>query len=180
MEGLSPRVVVVMGVSGSGKSTLGAALADRLGCAFIEGDAFHAPASIGKMRAGRPLDDADRWPWLDRLGATARAAVARQDIAVLACSALKRSYRDRLALAAGMPLLFVLLDTDEAELARRLAERADHYMPPCLLASQLATLERPAVEECAVTLDATQPLQVLAAEAFAWLARVGWENAPRR
>ncbi|RZM19921.1 MAG: gluconokinase, partial [Sphingomonas sp.] len=119
-----------MGVSGSGKSTIGAALASRLACEFLEGDAFHTQDSIAKMRAGQPLDDEDRWPWLDRVAISLRETTETYGVAVAACSALKRIYRDRLSRTAGIPLLFVFLDTtDQDELSRRLAHRSGHYMP---------------------------------------------------
>jgi len=162
------RAIVAIGVSGSGKSTLGAGLAADLGCPFLEGDDFHSPASVAKMRAGEPLVDDDRWPWLDQLGAAIGRAVAEAGVAVVACSALKRSYRERLSAAAGVPLRFVLLDAGRGELARRLVARPDHYMPASLLDSQLAALERPAADEPAVTLDASQPREVLTQEALAW------------
>lgn len=133
-------------------------LADRLGCAGFEGDSFHGEANVAKMRAGHPLEDTDRWPWLDRLGAAIGEAVRRDGMAVAACSALKRSYRARLERAAGVPLLFVLLDGDRSELARRLAGRTGHYMPPSLLDSQLATLERPAADENAMVLACSWPI----------------------
>jgi gluconokinase len=164
-----PQAIVVMGVSGSGKSTLAAALADRLGCPLLEGDAYHAAASIAKMEAGHALTDTDRWPWLDRLGGAIGTAVAARGMAVAACSALRRSYRERLALAAGGPLRFVLLDTVPAEIARRLRTRPGHYMPASLLDSQLATLERPQPDEQALTLDAARPPDVLCAQVLAWM-----------
>ncbi|MFD1034041.1 gluconokinase [Sphingomonas hankookensis] len=152
-----------MGVCGCGKSTLMRHLADRLDCAGFEGDAFHGEANVAKMRAGHPLDDADRWPWLDRLGAAIGAAVQRDGLAIAACSALKRSYRERLEQAAGVPLLFVLLDGDRAAFAKRLARRRGHYMPPSLLDSQLATLERPTPDENALVLPCTWPVGRLSA-----------------
>lgn len=164
------RAIVVMGVSGSGKSTLAAVLARRLRCPAIEGDDFHDPASVAKMRAGRALDDADRWPWLDRLGeAIGVAAGAGAGVAVASCSALKRSYRARLDAASGMALAYVLLDVDEGELARRLAGRTGHYMPASLLDSQLVTLERPAADEHALVLDAARTPDALCADVLAWL-----------
>ena len=174
----APRAIIVMGVSGSGKSTLAAELARRLGGRFLEWDDFHAAASVAKMHAGIALDDADRWPWLDRLGA-AIGASARESgqetgqggIAVATCSALKRSYRERLARAAGVGMGFVLLDTMPGEIARRLAARTGHYMPATLLGSQLATLERPAADECALTLDAAQSPDRLADAVLAWIGR---------
>ncbi len=147
--------VVVMGVSGSGKSTIGAALAARLGCQFLEGDAFHTPHSVAKMRAGQPLDDQDRWPWLDRVAASLQDAARIDGVAVAACSALKRIYRDRLSRMASIPLLFVFLDTtDQDELSKRLAHRSGHYMPTSLITSQLDTLEKPQPDEPALTLSA--------------------------
>lgn len=168
MTGLPPCAIVVMGVSGCGKSTLAAHLAAYLACPALDGDDFHAAASIAKMRAGQPLADADRWPWLDRLGGAVGAAVVREGIAVAACSALKRSYRERLEVAAKVPLLFVLLDGDRDDIAAHLAERGDHYMPPSLLGSQFAALERPAADECSITLAAYRPAEALCADALAW------------
>ena len=148
-----PRcAIVVMGVSGCGKSTLMHDLAVHLACPAFEGDDFHGAANVAKMQAGRPLDDADRWPWLDRLGTAIGAAVRRDGLAVAACSALKRSYRDRLERAAGVPLLFVLLDGRREEIAERLAGRTRHYMPASLLGSQLDALERPTPDERALQL----------------------------
>jgi gluconokinase len=157
-----------MGVSGCGKTTLTAHLAAHLSCPAFEGDDFHAAASIAKMRAGRPLDDADRWPWLDRLGAAIGAGAGEEGIAVAACSALKRSYRERLEAAAGLPLLFVLLDGERDEIAAQLASRRQHYMPPSLLDSQFAALERPAADERALVLHCYAPLDSLRRDVLAW------------
>lgn len=162
-------VVVVTGVSGSGKSTIGRALADRLGWDLLEGDDFHPAANVEKMRRGVPLDDADRAPWLDRLHAAIADRVAAGNAlagnnAVLASSALKRRYRDRLrqGLDPGA-VRFVHLDVDRATLERRLREREGHYMPPSLLDSQLADLEPPTAGE-ALVVDATRsPDEVVAA-----------------
>lgn len=165
---MPPCAIVVMGVSGCGKSTLVAHLAAHLPCPAIEGDDFHAAASIAKMRAGQPLDDADRWPWLDRLGAAIGAAVRENGIVFAACSALKRSYRDRLERAAGVPLLFVLLDGDRAEIAARIALRTRHYMSPSLLDSQFAVLERPAADERALVLPCFAPIEDLRRHVLAW------------
>lgn len=164
-----PMAVIVMGVSGSGKSTLGNLLAETLGCPFLEGDSYHDAAAIEKMRAGHPLDDADRWPWLDRLGRALGDAAMTNGRAVAACSALRRCYRDRLIAAVGGQLRFVLLDTDRAELMRRLSDRPGHYMPPSLLDSQLETLERPSPEEPVLTLDSRRPAEELCAVAMKWL-----------
>ena len=161
-----------MGVSGCGKSTLVGHLAAHWNCRAFEGDDFHAPASVAKMRSGQPLDDADRWPWLDRLGAAIGAAVADNGVAIAACSALKRSYRERLERAAGVPLLFVLLDGERSEIAERLAARTDHYMSPDLLDSQFAALERPARDEPALALHCYRPLDDLRADILAWARTV--------
>jgi gluconokinase len=168
-DGIVPRAIIVMGVSGSGKSTLGALLAEKLHCRFLEGDTFHAPESIAKMRSGEPLGDEDRWPWLDRLGAAMATSLASEGLVVAACSALKRAYRQRLSRAVGGPVSFVLLKTDEAELMRRMTARRDHYMPASLLTSQVAALEEPTPDEPAITLDAGQPPEQLYRSAYAWL-----------
>lgn len=137
-----PLRIVVMGVSGSGKTTLGRLLATMLDARFFEADEFHAPESIAKMSAGIALTDEDRWPWLERL-AEAVAAEARP--AVVACSALKRSYRDLLRQRLGA-VRFVHPHGDPKIILARMAARTDHYMPPELLKSQIATLEDPAGE----------------------------------
>jgi gluconokinase len=166
------HAIVLMGVSGSGKSTLSGYLAELLGCPVLEGDAFHSAANVAKMTAGHPLTDEDRWPWLGALGNAIGTAAMGHGRAVAACSALKRSYRERLCAASSVPLYFVLLDTDRAEIARRLANRPGHYMPPSLLDSQLATLERPGVDECALTLDATRAPALLSADVLGWVQSV--------
>ena len=158
-----------MGVSGSGKSTLGPLLARELHCQFLEGDDFHDGAAVAKMRAGQALCDDDRWPWLDRLGAAIGSAIADQGLAVAACSALRRSYRDRLVAAIPVLTRFVLLDNSRDELERRLASRVRHYMPPSLLDSQLETLERPGADEAAVAFDASAPPDALCRMTLAWL-----------
>jgi len=138
-------IVVVMGVSGCGKTVVGQTLAAALGWPFIEGDDFHPPENVARMAAGTPLTDADRWPWLDRLAAEMAAILARGGHAVLACSALKQSYRDRLVRAATAPgdVRFVHLKCDYHTIATRLAARQHRYMPASLLASQFAALEEP-------------------------------------
>jgi gluconokinase len=165
------RAIIVMGVSGSGKSTLAALLAQMLDCPFLEGDAFHSAANVAKMRGGEPLTDGDRGPWLDTLGHALGDAARTHGTAVAACSALKRAYRDRLRAAAAMPIRFVFLAGTRPELLRRLRERPHHYMPASLLESQLATLERPGVEEGALTLDGGPSPAVLACDVMAWLAQ---------
>lgn len=135
-------MLVVMGVSGSGKSTVGEALASSLGWRFLDADSFHPAANVSKMKAGIPLTDDDRWPWLDRLADEMRAILGKGENAVLACSALKASYRERLARAGDVR--FVYLEGDKATIAARIAARDHQYMPASLLDSQFATLEPPA------------------------------------
>lgn len=161
--------IIAMGVSGSGKSTLGALLANKLDCPFLEGDDFHDARAIAKMSAGQPLDDDDRWPWLDRLGLAVGEALTSGGRVVAACSALRRSYRERLRGAIAAPTRFVMLDASHDELLRRLTSRSDHYMPASLLESQLATLERPGADEAVFTLDAAAPPERLCEIAQAWL-----------
>nr|WP_329959225.1 gluconokinase [Sphingomonas sp. Leaf21] len=165
----SACAIVVMGVSGTGKTTLSQRLGTTLGCPVLEGDDYHSAANVAKMQTGHPLTDEDRWPWLDRLGAAIGTTARERGIAVAACSALRRAYRERLSRAAGVPLFFLLLDTGAEQIARRMRGRSGHYMPPSLLDSQLATLERPGADECALTLDAGRSPDLLVAEALAWI-----------
>lgn len=154
------RIVVVMGVSGSGKSTIAAALADRMGWQFLDGDDFHPRENVDKMRAGVALTDIDRWPWLDHIRAELNHLVAAGRSVTLACSALKRSYRDVLR-SADVPVQFVYLQAMEDRLANRIAKRSDHYFSPVLLASQFAALEEPQEDEGVGTVRATLPHQVV-------------------
>jgi gluconokinase len=142
-------IVLVMGVAGAGKTTIGTALAARLGWRFIDADDYHPPENVAKMKAGIPLEDADRWPWLQTLADQIDRWLAARKTVVLACSALKQSYRD--VLAQGRPgVRFVHLEGDKALIRRRLDARRGHYMPAILLDSQFAALEPPAD---AVTVD---------------------------
>ncbi|GIT80536.1 gluconokinase [Leifsonia sp. LS1] len=152
-------LVVVMGVSGSGKSTVGALVAAELGVVFVDGDALHPAANVAKMASGIPLTDADREPWLDAVGRTLADAAA--DGLVLACSALKRVYRDRIRSHAPATL-FAELDGTEEELAARMV-RPGHFMPPSLLASQLATLQPLQEDESGLRLHVDQTPEALAA-----------------
>lgn len=165
--------VVVMGVASCGKTTIGAALAERIGARFIEGDQLHAPESIAKMSRGEALTDEDRWPWLARVGSSLQG----NDAAVVSCSALKRRYRAAIADAAGRPVLFIHLHGARDSLARRIAARKGHFMPASLLDSQLATLEMPEADEAAITLDidAASDQIITAAEDF---LRKGPTHAP--
>lgn len=138
--GETPTSVVVMGVSGSGKSTVARGLAERLGWEFAEGDDFHPPANVEKMRSGTPLDDEDRWPWLRALAAWIGSSEQAGKSVVVTCSALKRAYRD--VLREGHPSVWFAHVIADAELLReRVTNRAGHYMPSTLLDSQLALLE---------------------------------------
>jgi gluconokinase len=137
------RIIIVMGVSSSGKSTVGHAIARALHVPFLDGDGYHPEANVEKMRAGIPLNDEDRWPWLERLALALHEAADRKDAAVGACSALKRTYRQYLADKAGEPILFVYLDGSREVIAERMARRKHEYMPTSLLDSQFATLEVP-------------------------------------
>lgn len=144
--------IVVMGVSGCGKSSAGRALAERLGARFVEGDSLHPSANVAKMRAGIPLEDEDRQPWLELVGRTLAAASEAEGV-IVACSALKKSYRDLLRRLAGPELRFIHLKGDRAVLAARMANRPGHYMPVSLLDSQLATLEATDGEKDVLMLD---------------------------
>lgn len=161
--------LVVMGVSGCGKSELGRSVAAHTGARFIEADAFHPPSNIDKMRRGIPLGDADRAGWLGVLAEQLIAARAEGVPAVLACSALKRRYRDQLRAAApGLCFAFLQLSRDAA--ARRVADRPGHYMPPSLVDSQFADLEPPLGEDGVIVLDALLPLDVLVPRTLTWLS----------
>ena len=138
--------VVVMGVSGCGKSTVAEGIAAVLGLHYIDGDQLHPEQNIARMRAGIPLQDEDRWPWLDRVGACLADSVRWPQGIAIACSALRRAYRDRLR-AAAPGVRFVFLDGDAELIRSRMAARTGHYMPEAMLASQLRTLERPAPDE---------------------------------
>ena len=159
-------LVVVMGVSGSGKSTVGAALADALGVPFTDSDGLHPAANVAKMTQGIPLTDADREPWLDAVGA--RLAEHTGTGLVVACSALRRAYRDRLRSHAP-DVVFVHLHGEREVIARRQATRPGHFMPASLLDSQFATLEPPAGEPRVLEVDATRPMHDLVRTVVAWL-----------
>jgi gluconokinase len=156
--------ILLMGVSGSGKSTIGPLLGQALGVAFADADAFHPPANIEKMSRGEALNDADRAPWLDAIGAWLGAHAG----GIAGCSALKRAYRDRLrALAPGLRILYLF--GDAAMIATRQSARSDHFMPASLMASQFATLEPPGADERAIILDTGAPPAAVVAQALAAL-----------
>jgi gluconokinase len=156
-------IVVVAGVSGSGKTTVGALLAARLGWAFAEGDCFHPAANVGKMQAGVPLTDADRWPWLGAITAWMDKRIAAGDSAVLTCSALKRSYRDLLLSGRPASRLVFLQPGYDVE-AGRLAARQGHFFPPSLLDSQFADLESPLPDEGVLVVRAQGPPAAIVSE----------------
>ncbi|HEY8623031.1 MAG TPA: gluconokinase [Casimicrobiaceae bacterium] len=168
-------IVVVMGVCGCGKTTVGRALANQLGWPFFDADDFHPQANIAKMAKGVALTDEDREPWLDRLAAEVREVDRKRQHAVLACSALKESYRQRIARGrenpeaegeGGSAVRIVYLKGDAKTIEPRLALRSGHYMPPSLLASQFAALEEPGD---AMVIDIRQTIEAQAAQIAAAL-----------
>ena len=170
-EAKNGTALVVMGVSGSGKTTVGELLAKQLGWAFLEGDRLHPPANVEKMRQGIPLTDADRWPWLDRIGEELKSWAGEDKSGVLPCSALKRAYRDRIR-AARPDVRFVYVKGSEALIAARVAARHHEYMPASLLRSQFDTLEEPTLgEPGVVTVDAGGTVGEEVAEVIAALDR---------
>ncbi|MBO9649373.1 MAG: gluconokinase [Variovorax sp.] len=160
--------VLVMGVSGCGKSTVAVRLASALGARLIEGDDFHLPSSQRKMRDGIPLNDNDRWPWLDQLGALLSADTGS---AVLTCSALKRAYRDRLRAAVpSLRIVYIEIAPDDAR--ARVAARTGHLFPASLVANQFATLESPVGESNVLSVAAAQPVEAQLGAAIDWLGHV--------
>lgn len=150
-------IVIVMGVSGSGKTTVGKLLAERMGCGFSDADDFHPAANVEKMRAGIPLTDDDRWPWLKALRQAIEEWEAAGKSHVVACSALKDTYRD--VLSPKDDVVFVYLKGDAKTIASRLKARKGHYMNPTLLTSQFATLEEP---DNALVVDIVPPPATIA------------------
>ena len=156
--------LVIMGVAGCGKSTVGAAVAEALGIPYRDGDDLHSTDAVEKMRNGIPLDDDDRWPWLDRIA----AAFRNEAPLIIGCSALRRAYRDRIRSGAGGEVKFVHLAGDRDLIASRMASRAGHYMPLSLLDSQFATLERPGPDE-AIEVSINQPMDTIVGQALSHL-----------
>lgn len=148
-------IVLVMGVSGSGKTTVGEHLAERLRCPFAEGDDFHPPENVTKMQGGTPLDDSDRWPWLLLIAEQIDAYIARKQHLVVACSALKATYREIL-IGGRENTHLVYLEGTPALIRERMEARA-HFMPPTLLKSQFATLVEPSEAELAIRVDVRHP-----------------------
>ncbi|OJF91360.1 gluconokinase [Pararhizobium antarcticum] len=163
---LPNMAVIVMGVSGCGKTSVGEKLAEALQCRFIEGDSLHPPANIAKMSAGTPLDDGDRWPWLDVIGRHLAESRLRGETIVISCSALKKIYRERLRLAAGGQLAFVFLEGSRAVFEARMKNRPGHFMPASLIDSQFAALEPPNAEPSVVTVDVTLSIDAIARQAL--------------
>ena len=161
-------VIVLMGAAGAGKTTVGELLAAELGWRFEDGDTYHSAVNIEKMRGGVPLTDSDRAPWLQTLRGMIRDSVARRENMVLACSALKRAYRDRLRVAS--EVRFVYLNATPALLQSRLRTRHGHFMTESMLAGQLAALEEP---DDAIVIDAARSPQEIAREIQARLAPGG-------
>ncbi|MFE2478935.1 gluconokinase [Streptomyces sp. NPDC001194] len=175
------RVMVVMGVAGTGKTTVGRLLAAALDLPYVEGDAFHPAANVAKMSAGIPLEDADRRPWLDAIGAWISARPAGQG-AVVASSALKRAYRDRLR-GSAPDAVFVHLTGERSLIERRMAARTDHFMPTALLDSQFATLEPLQQDELGVVVDVSGSPEEITERALAALSAlpgVRPDTAPSR
>lgn len=166
---LAPARLVLMGAAGSGKTLLGQRLSAQLGICFVDGDSLHSAVNIEKMQRGEPLSDADRWPWLDKIASLVRARADAGESVIVACSALKRRYRDRLR-AADPHLKLVLLNAPVSVLQDRVARRSGHYMPATLVRDQCEQLELPAADEGALVLDATEPVGRLADKVGAWLA----------
>ncbi|AWB86981.1 gluconokinase [Mycetocola zhujimingii] len=157
--------IIVMGVSGSGKSTIGALIAGALGVPFVDGDALHPRSNIEKMAGGHPLEDADRWPWLALVGRTLADADGAGGM-VIACSALRRAYREAI-LESAPHARFVHLDGSRDVLASRLEGRSGHFMPPSLLDSQFATLEPLARDEPGIVVDIDRPVAAIVDDAVA-------------
>ncbi|MDJ0832199.1 MAG: gluconokinase [Gammaproteobacteria bacterium] len=157
-------LVVVMGVSGCGKSTIGVALAQHWDLPFLDADDYHPASNVDKMSKAIPLTDEDRWPWLQSLSQAMVAAADQAGGVVATCSALKRKYREYILQQVDRPLLFVFLEGDRETLFARMQQRSDHYMPPSLLDSQLADLERPHADEPAATFSVDKPVGELVEE----------------
>lgn len=168
--------VIVMGVSGAGKSTIAAALAARLGFGLEDADAYHPPSNVAKMHAGIPLTDDDRWPWLRAIAEAIDRKAAAGEPVVIACSALRRAYRDVLVHGRD-DVRLVYLKGPRDLIAQRLAHRRDHFMPTSLLDSQFATLEEPAPDEHAIVADIDAPVDDIVA---AIAARLCERPAPQR
>jgi gluconokinase len=154
----NPSAIIVMGISGAGKTTVGKALAAKLGLGFIDGDDLHPPSNIAKMRGGLALNDADRWPWLRTIAAAIDQAAASRTPVIIACSALKRSYRDFLK-RGRVDIKLVFLTASRDILAHRMEKRVGHFMPVTLLDSQLLALEMPAPDEDIIQVETEESVE---------------------
>ena len=148
--------MIVMGVSSCGKSSVASGLAELQSAAFLDADDYHPASNIAKMSRGEALNDDDRWPWLKHF---AKTLSSQSGTAIGACSALKGAYRKQLTEAAGEPILFIYLHGSRELLEQRITSRENHFMPPSLLASQLATLEIPEPNELAIIIDISGPIE---------------------
>jgi gluconokinase len=155
-----PCALVVMGVSGSGKTTIADKLAERLGWTCEDGDKYHPKSNVEKMSAGHPLTDEDRWPWLNAIADEIERVCRARGHVVVACSALKRTYRDVL-LRGRDDVRIVFLNGTQQLIARRLSLRKDHFMPPGLLDSQFRTLEPPGLDENAIDVSIDAPVDMI-------------------
>ena len=176
----TPCALIMMGVSGSGKSTVADKLATRIGWRYEDGDKFHPAGNVAKMRAGHPLTDEDRWPWLRAIAAEIDRACAAGEHVIIACSALKRAYRDILVHGRS-DVRIVYLKGSQQLIADRLAARKNHFMPPDLLPSQFRTLEPPEAGEHPVTVSIDAPVEAIVDDIVRQLG-MGSEHlgAPRR
>lgn len=162
-------IVLLMGVAGTGKTTIGKLLAAEVGASFCDADDLHTPASIAKMRAGQPLDDGDRWPWLDRVRARIDEAVQSREALVVACSALKHSYRERLRSPESAAVQIVYLRGNKATITERVRLRQNHFMKVTLIDSQCEALEEPTSED-ALILDISETPANMVSRIRSWLA----------
>jgi gluconokinase len=178
-EGPVPCALIVMGVSGSGKSTVADKLAETLGWTHEDGDKFHPASNVAKMAAGHPLTDEDRSPWLRAIAAEIDRACKAGEHVVIACSALKRGYRDLLVHGRSDVRIIFLNGTQEL-IADRLAKRKGHFMPPDLLPSQFRTLEPPASDENPVTVSIDASIEAIVADIIHKLNLLPASNASRR
>ena len=160
-----------MGVSGCGKSVVGSQIADHLTCQFIDGDDLHPPENVAWMKSGKPLDDERRKPWLSRIVTTANDSVKQDESIVIACSALKKKYREQLR-SGDYPIVFVWLKGDRSLILERLQKRTGHYMPPSLLDSQFADLEEPGSEPDVLTIEIHRTVKEIVDEAIERLKRL--------
>jgi gluconokinase len=165
----APCALIMMGVAGSGKSTIGERLAARLGWVYEDGDKFHPAGNVAKMSAGHPLTDEDRWPWLRAIADEIDRLCAAGERAVVACSALRRVYRDILVHGRN-DIRIVYLDGTEQLIAGRIGRRKGHFMPPGLLASQFKTLEPPMSEEHPITVSIDAPVEAIVDDILRQLA----------